>query len=101
MIVESGGLVGLCLVSTFLNGRNKCTIDEIVCHIDYFACKYGIDNLAIGTDFYGTKHLPRGANTYKSLTQKLSCELLKLGFTEKSINKIFYENAELFFKKVV
>ena len=100
MIIDSGGLVGLCLVSLFINGTNKCDIKDIVCHIDYFACRFGIENLAIGTDFYGTKHLPRGIKDYDTLSRDLSKELLKLGYTEKSIRKIMFENANRFFRKV-
>lgn len=98
MIVDSGGLFGLCLVSDFLNGVKHCGISDIVMHIDYFACKFGINNLAFGTDFYGTKHLPNGIKDYNDLVIKLSDELSKLGFTEKSLNKIFYENAHTFLK---
>lgn len=97
MIVDSGGLVGLCLVSDFLNGSSKSKLSDIVCQIDYFACKFGVDNLAIGTDFYGTRHLPKNAKTYNHLSKNLSKELSLLGYTEKSINKIFYENAYKFF----
>ena len=100
MIVETGGIVGLCLVSDFINGSNRCTVDDIVCHIDYFACKYGIENLAIGTDFYGTKHLPKFVKSYKDLVKQLSSRLEKLGYTQKSINKIMFDNADKFFKKV-
>ena len=64
MIIDSGGLVGLCLVSKFLNGTKKSGIDDIVRHIDYFACKFGVDNLALGTDFFGTKYLPSHAKNY-------------------------------------
>jgi len=99
-IIDSGGLVGLCLVSLFINGTNKCEVKDIVCHIDYFACRFGIENLAIGTDFYGTKHLPRKIKDYESLSKELSKELLKLGYTEKSIRKILFENANRFFRKV-
>jgi len=97
MIIESGGLVGLCLVSDFINGTRRCLIEDVALHIDYFACKFGINNLAIGTDFYGTKHLPRNANNYESLILGLSNKLTKMGYTEKSLNKIFYENAQSFF----
>ncbi len=100
MIVESGGLVGLCLVSEFLNGTNKSLVDDIVCHIDYFACHYGIDNLAIGTDFYGTKHLPKGVKNYLGLAKSVSNGLMKMGYTEKAINKILFENANGFFRKM-
>lgn len=97
MIVDSNGLVGLCLVSDFLKGSSKSKLNDIVAQIDYFACKFGVDNLALGTDFYGTEHLPKHAKTYGDLTTKLSKALEDLGYTQKSINKIFFENANQFF----
>ncbi len=100
MICETGGLVGLCLVSDFLNGTKKSYAEDIICHIDYFACHFGIDNLAIGTDFYGTKHLPRGVKSYDNLIKTISSGLLKMGYTEKAISKILFDNANLFFKKM-
>lgn len=98
MIVDSNGLVGLCLVSDFINGTKKCKLADVVAQIDYFACKFGIDNLALGTDFFGTTHLPKDIKTYSELSSKLSKALIDLGYTEKSINKIFYENAYKFFR---
>ncbi len=98
MIVDSGGIFGLCLVSDFLNGTKHSSVQDVVGHIDYFACKFGINNLAIGTDFYGTKQLPKGIKNYYDLVKNLSGQLSKLGYTEKSLNKIFYENASVFFK---
>ena len=97
MIIDSGGLVGLCLVADFLNGKQKASVCDVAAHIDYFACKFGIDHLAIGTDFFGTKHLPKDAKNYVDLSSKLSSALFALGYTQKSINKIFYENANNFF----
>lgn len=97
MIIESGGIVGLYLVSDFLNGTKRCTIKDFVTHIDYFACKFGINNLAVGTDFYGTNHLPKGATNYDKLIGGVSRALTQLGYTEKCIRKIFFENAENFF----
>lgn len=97
MIIDSGGIVGLCMVSDFLSGDKKCDVKDVVSHIDYFACKFGINNLAIGTDFYGTEHLPKGINNYSDLSTKLSKALKQIGYTEKSINKIFFENANNFF----
>lgn len=97
MIIDSGGIVGLCLVSDFLTGENSSSIKDVISHIDYFACKFGINNLAIGTDFYGTKHLPKGVKNYSTLAKDLAFNLKNLGYTEKSINKIFFENANNFF----
>ena len=97
MIIDTGGIVGLCLVSDFINGSKRCSIDDVAIHIDYFACKFGISSLALGTDFFGTKHLPKNTKDYEDLTSGLSRKLTKMGYTEKSLNKIFYENAEKFF----
>lgn len=100
MICDSGGLVGLCLVSDFLNGTDKSYIADIICHIDYFACHFGIDNLAIGTDFYGTKHLPKGVKNYSKLISALSSGLYKMGYTQTAISKVLFDNANKFFKTV-
>ena len=97
IIADSGGLIGICLVSDFLSGRKYCTILDYVCHIDYAVNKFGIDHVAIGTDFYGTKNLPAGITDYKSLQKALVENLTKLGYKPKDINKIFYQNAADFF----
>ncbi len=96
-IIQTGGIVGISFVSDFLNATNKSTVSDVVSHIDYFACKFGINNLAIGSDYFGTYHITKNLENYKKLTLKLSSELLKMGYTEKSINKIFCENASNFF----
>lgn len=96
-IIKAGGIVGLCFVSDFLNGTNKTTTADVVSHIDYFACKFGINHLAIGTDYFGTKHITCGLENYIKLSKNLSQALMKMGYTEKSVNKIFFENAKNFF----
>lgn len=97
MIVDSNGLLGICLVSDFLSGEVHSSVSNLAQHIDYVACKFGIENLALGTDFFGTKHLPKQLNNYKNITILLSEKLKSFGYTERSINKIFYENAMRFF----
>lgn len=99
MICETGGLFGICLVGDFLSGEKiNSTLQDLICHIDYFACHFGIDNLAIGTDFYGTKNLPKGIKNYRSLVEQISLSLNKLGYTEKAISKILFENAHNYFR---
>lgn len=98
IIADTGGLVGLCLVSDFLSGRKQCLLDDFVVHIDYLVNKFGIDYFSIGTDFNGTKHLPKGIFDYESLTSQLSLKLINLGYNNNDIEKLFYKNAEKFFK---
>lgn len=99
IICESGGLVGICLVSDFLSGRRQSNILDYVAHIDYLVNKFGIDYFAIGSDFYGTKHLPNKISGYKDLAKQLPEKLEAIGYTKNDINKLFYENAQKFFMK--
>ena len=98
MIVESGGFVGLALVSEFLTENKKATINDICEHIVYFASKFGVDNLGFGTDFFGTENLPIGIKTYNDFS-KLASKLTKIGFTNEEINKLFHKNFENFILK--
>ena len=95
IIAESGGLVGICLVSRFLHSEKKVTISDFVSQIDYYVSNYGIDTIALGTDFYGTKDYPKGIKYYKDLI-KVQNRLELLGYTQNAIEKIFYKNAERF-----
>ena len=64
-IVDSGGLIGITLVGDFLTAKKRATLCDIYSHIKYFTENFGEDNLAIGTDFFGTTHLPKGLTKYK------------------------------------
>lgn len=96
IIAESNGLVGLCLVSRFLNSEQRADISDFVSHIDYYVCKYGIETIALGTDFYGTKDYLKGIKSYKDLV-KVEERLSQLGYSNNAIEQIFYKNAERFF----
>ena len=95
IICDSGGLVGLTLVNQFLNGTNFAQISDLVEHIIYFAIKFGTKNLCIGTDFYGTKHLPWGLKNYNDF-KRLEKHLLLKGFLQTEIEDIFYNNLNIF-----
>jgi len=84
-IVESGGIIGLTLVTDFLGG-------DIYEHIKYFIENFGEDNLAIGTDFFGTAKLPDGLKKYKDFVD-FKKVLLKNGLSKATIDKIFWRNA--------
>jgi len=96
MIVESDGLIGVALVPQFLSNDKKCTVNDVCRHIDYIVSRFGDKNICLGTDFYGTKKLPKGIKTYKHL-QIVEDRLKILGYTNETINNIFYQNAKRFF----
>ena len=99
MLIDCGGIIGLCLVPEFLKQKGTADIYDISCQIEYFLDKYGDNNITLGSDFFGTKKLPRGIKTYEDL-EKLKILLTKKGYSEDTIAKIFYKNAEVFFNEV-
>ncbi len=99
IIIEKGGVVGLCLYSDFLSNKKRATINDIVLHIDYFVNKFGYDNLCIGTDFFGAKNFVSNINNYQKMI-KIVEKLKKIGYNIKAVESIFFENAIKFLKKV-
>lgn len=47
-ICDSGGLVGICFIPSFLGGNGG--LPRVLDHIDYVVKKFGIDHVAVGTD---------------------------------------------------
>ena len=99
LIVESSGLVGLYFVGKYIS-YNNCSVLDIVKNIDYFVNNFGIKNLSIGTDFYGTKDLPSGIKNYQDLA-KIKQKLANFGYKNSEIDAIFVNNAKNFIKKEI
>jgi membrane dipeptidase len=67
------------------------TLGQLVDHIDYIVKLVGDDYVGIGSDYDGVGSLPIGledVTTYPKITE----ELLKRGYTKKSIEKILGKN---------
>ena len=96
IIEDSGGIVGLYFVSHYLTPRRTANIDDVIRHIIYFCTHFNINNLALGTDFFGTNHLPQKLHNYKDISN-LTDVLKKKGFLDTEIEKIIYKNAERFY----
>lgn len=95
LIVQSGGLIGLAFVATFLNGTPHCASGDLVRHIDYFVQKHGCKHLAVGADYFGTKELPADVKEYNDfpiLAEKLS----RLGYPAAAIESILCNNVKRF-----
>lgn len=98
-IIERKGIIGISLVGDFLGIQKTPPIDKLIEHIDFYVQKYGDNNLAFGTDFYGTKNLPEGLSNYQSM-HILVEKLLKIGYNKKAIEKIFWKNFDDFLRLV-
>ena len=98
-IIESGGIIGLYFVGKYISLKNV-EIYDIVKNIDYFVQNFGVDNLCIGSDFFGTDDLPQNLKSYNNI-YILYKILVQNGYKNDDIDKIFNLNAKLFFDKYV
>lgn len=82
------------------NPVGKATVKDVANHIDHIVKLVGVDYVGIGSDFNGVgDHLPIGLE-YASKYPNLIYELLKRGYSENDIRKIFGENLLRVWKKV-
>jgi len=66
-------------------------ISKLIDHIDHIVKIAGIDHVGIGADFDGANDFPEGARDV-SMLPNITYELLKRGYSEWDIRKVFGEN---------
>lgn len=54
-IVDKGGLIGICCVPDFLNGKGN--VGDMMENVDYAVRTFGADSVAIGTDYSYTSRM--------------------------------------------
>ncbi len=82
------------------NPVGKATVEDVANHIDHIVKLVGVDYVGIGSDFNGVgEHLPAGLED-ASKYPNLIFELLKRGYSEEDIKKIFGGNLIRVWKKV-
>jgi len=77
----------------------RATVAELVDHIDYVVNLIGVDHVGIGTDFDGGGGV-EGCNDVSELPN-ITEELLRRGYSEEDIRKIWGANIMRVFKKVI
>lgn len=98
-LVSRGGLVGVTCCGYFMTDGKLCKISDFIRQIDYFVQKFGADNLAVGTDFYGSDFTIENILGYEELYEKTAVELKKIGYTKADIDKILSNNLRIFTEK--
>lgn len=96
-ILNTGGLIGLNLHAPFLKQDGTVHASDLFPHIEYFLAMGAEDSLALGCDMDGCD-LPYDLPNLVTLPH-LAEQMLRLGYPEKTIQKIFFENATKFTKK--
>lgn len=118
-IVTSGGVMGVVAVSRFIT-NDAPSIAKWVGHVEHFARVAGIDHVCVGADF--AQHLydinagqsiaawrPEQDTKSHVFTEMLgpddlpglTAELIRRGFTEGDLKKIYHENALRVMKQVL
>ena len=97
IIRKSGGIIGLNFHNAFLNDNpdNAC-VNDILRHAEHFLSLGGENTICFGSDFDGGT-LPsdiKNSSVYAEILELM----LKQGYKEALIEKIFYRNALNFFE---
>ncbi len=88
-MVERKCVIGLCTVNKFTDAYCARDFETV---IDGFVQKYGVDCLAIGTDFNGSTDIPEDLSDYYKIAA-LYDGLRERGYAAQDIDKIFFTNA--------
>ena len=89
-LAKKGGVMQICIYDHFLNNDGVASVKTIADHIDHVVNLVGVDYVGIGTDFDGGGGVPgcNGANEIINLT----CELIRRGYGDGDLKKIWGEN---------
>lgn len=70
--------------------RTLVTVQDMVDHIDHIVSAIGVDHVGIGTDFDGGGGVTGFNDASESMN--ITLELVRRGYTEEEIDKIWGEN---------
>ena len=79
--------------------REKCTVDDIVDHIEHYISIGGENAVCLGCDFDGTESLPVEIDSIATL-YRLADAMSARNFSDELIGAIFYQNAYNFLKRM-
>jgi membrane dipeptidase len=91
-VADTGGIIGvICMNYWLYYQERKNGLDLIVRTIEHLRKVGGIDSIAIGSDFDGFTDPPDDIKDISKMP-KLTNQLLKAGFSEEELEKIWHKN---------
>ena len=98
-VYHDGDLANIRLNAIYRSESDKIRppLSLLIKHIDYIVKLIGVDHVGIGSDFDGAESYPLGLDSVADYP-KITEELLKLGYSEKDIDKILGGNVLRVFK---
>ncbi len=95
----SGGLVGLNLYKGFLNDEpDRAAVTDVLRHAEHFLSLGGENTLAIGADLDGGEKNDFVVSGLEEVPELMEM-FLRHNYSEMLVDKIFFKNADDFFKK--
>lgn len=99
VLAEKGGVMGLNFCAPFLGNSKVSKIEEMIAHLKHIRNVGGIDVLALGSDFDGIENKVEIEDCSKM--PFLAEALVKNGFKESEVEKIFHKNVLRVLKDVL
>lgn len=92
-IAKSGGIIGICFYSEFLNGNKMADVVDVVEHIKYIKKLVGINYVGLGSDFDGMS-IDKTAKGVENIIEinNIIKELKRQCFSDEDIRKIMWNN---------
>ena len=90
-------LCGISLCPAHLSEKEAKRAD-VLRHIEHYLALGGEEVVALGTDFDGIQATPEGLPSCRALLS-LAEDMARIGYKDELIERIFYKNAEAFFRK--
>ncbi len=98
-LIETKGLVCVNLYPPFITEKETATLDDLANHIEYILSLGGENFLGLGSDFDGISTAVNGINTAADYENLLNI-LLNRNISRTTIDKITYQNALNFIKRI-
>ncbi len=100
-LLALGGIVGVSLCPSHLRdtASGPATVKDVVDHIDRYLALGAENALGLGCDLDGTD-LPSGFSSVSDLPL-IADEMAARGYSDRLIRKIFYQNYQTFFDRVL
>lgn len=99
LLIECGGLIGINFCKSFLGDVGEDGFEAVYRHMNHILEVGGENVLAIGSDFDGCEINPELAGVDK--IPALRAFLAEKGINNLILDKIFFENSNNFFKKIL
>jgi len=93
-------VAGLNLYAAFLTREDRCTLDDVLRHVEHFCSLGGQENIALGCDFDGCESMPAEIGSAADMG-KLYEALLKANYPERVVRGIFTDNLLRVVKEVL